>query len=61
MTISKDIQSLEQHLAQYGLHAVTMGVDKDQPEVFKVCFLNKIELAQRKKQQQQLKRKGRRS
>lgn len=58
MSISKDIQSLEQHLAQYGLHAVTMGADKDQPEVFKVCFLNKIELAQWEKQQQQLKRSG---
>lgn len=48
MTISKDFQSLEQHLAQYGLQAV--AVEQHTPEVFKVCFLNKIERAQWEKQ-----------
>ncbi|HEY0273875.1 MAG TPA: hypothetical protein VGC22_11860 [Chitinophaga sp.] len=52
MTISKDIQRLEQHLAQYGLHAVTME-SNTQPEVFKVCFLNKIERAQWEKKRQE--------
>ncbi|PUZ26498.1 hypothetical protein GA0116948_10211 [Chitinophaga costaii] len=54
MTISKDIQRLEQHLAQYGLHAVAVE-SNTQPEVFKVCFLNKIELDQWEKQRQERK------
>jgi hypothetical protein len=49
MTISKHIHILRQHLAQLGLESLPVVQSGDQPEVFKVCFLNKYEMQQWKK------------
>lgn len=43
MSIAKHVNSLQKHLAQFGLYPVpTTG--RDTSEVFKICFLNKYEM-----------------
>ncbi|KAA2245159.1 hypothetical protein F0L74_04135 [Chitinophaga agrisoli] len=51
MSIAKHIHSLQQHLARLGLQPIPFE-DNQQPEVFKVCFLNKYEMAQWRKLQE---------
>lgn len=55
MSISKHIHSLQQHLAKLGLQQVPADGpgDNDQSEVFKICFLNKYEMQQWKKLQEE--------
>lgn len=51
MTISEHIHTLHKHLASLGLQPVP--TDSSQPEVFKVCFINKYEMQRWKELQQQ--------
>jgi hypothetical protein len=44
MSIAEHVHSLQQHLAQYGLHPVPANGDREGSEVFKICFLNKYEM-----------------
>ncbi|MEC5147636.1 hypothetical protein [Chitinophaga sp. 212800010-3] len=53
MTISEHIHTLHKHLASLGLHPVPQESDANQPEVFKVCFLNKYEMQRWKELRQQ--------
>ncbi|SEW07839.1 hypothetical protein [Chitinophaga arvensicola] len=53
MTISEHIHTLHQHLASLGLQPVPQTGDANQPEVFKVCFLNKYEMQRWKELQAQ--------
>ncbi|WP_143308378.1 hypothetical protein [Chitinophaga vietnamensis] len=56
MTISKHIQSLREHLASLGLQPVPdLNTGDSQNEVFKVCFLNKLEMQRWKALQEQQK------
>ncbi len=48
MSIAKHFHSLQQHLARLGLQPIPFD-DNQQPEVFRVCFLNKYEMAQWRK------------
>ncbi|RFS23265.1 hypothetical protein DVR12_09600 [Chitinophaga silvatica] len=53
MTISEHIHTLHKHLASLGLQPVYQLVDQNQPEVFKVCFLNKYEMQRWKELQKE--------
>ncbi|PSL49145.1 hypothetical protein CLV51_101475 [Chitinophaga niastensis] len=53
MTISEHIHTLHKHLASLGLQPVPIANDGNQPEVFKVCFLNKFEMQRWKELQAQ--------
>ncbi|MCW3462265.1 hypothetical protein [Chitinophaga nivalis] len=53
MTISKHIHALREHLASLGLQPVPDVNDESQPEVFKVCFLNKYEMQRWKELREQ--------
>ena len=53
MTISEHIHTLHKHLASLGLQPVLSANDNNGAEVFKVCFLNKYEMQQWKKMQEQ--------
>ncbi len=44
MSIAEHVHSLQQHLAQYGLFPVPADADREEAEVFKICFLNKYEM-----------------
>lgn len=44
MSISRHVNSLQQHLAQYGLYRVPAKAGDEGSEVFKICFLNKYEM-----------------
>ncbi|MBW8686243.1 hypothetical protein [Chitinophaga rhizophila] len=44
MSIAEHVNSLQQHLAQYGLYPVPADADRQGSEVFKICFLNKYEM-----------------
>ncbi|MGO4294058.1 hypothetical protein [Chitinophaga sp. RAB17] len=52
MTISEHIHTLHKHLASLGLQPVPVSNDDRQPEVFKVCFLNKYEMQRWKELQE---------
>jgi hypothetical protein len=47
MSIAKHVHSLQQHLARFGLQALPPEWSGDR-EVFKICFLNKYEIAHSK-------------
>ncbi|MFY0253168.1 hypothetical protein ACDQ55_04355 [Chitinophaga sp. 30R24] len=53
MTISEHIHTLHQHLASLGLQPVPQENNEHQPEVFKVCFLNKYEMQRWRELQEQ--------
>jgi N-acetyl-anhydromuramyl-L-alanine amidase AmpD len=44
MSIAEHVHSLQQHLAQYGLYPVPADADREESEIFKICFLNKYEM-----------------
>ena len=44
MSIAEHVHSLQQHLAQYGLYPVPANADREESEIFKICFLNKYEM-----------------
>jgi N-acetyl-anhydromuramyl-L-alanine amidase AmpD len=44
MSIAEHVHSLQQHLAQYGLYQVPANADREETEIFKICFLNKYEM-----------------
>ncbi len=57
MSIAEHVKSLQQHLAQYGLYPVPADADREESEIFKICFLNKYEMQRwqelREKEQEQ--------
>lgn len=44
MSIAKHVNSLQQHLAQFGLYPVPEDPGNQAANVFKICFLNKYEM-----------------
>ena len=44
MSIAKHVNSLQEHLAQFGLYPVPAAPGDEAASVFKICFLNKYEL-----------------
>lgn len=44
MSISKHVQSLQKHLAQFGLYPVPEERVSEESSIFKICFLNHSEM-----------------
>jgi hypothetical protein len=44
MSIAKHVQSLQKHLAQFGLYPVPEETISEESTIFKICFLNYDEM-----------------
>lgn len=52
MSIAKHVQSLQKHLAQFGLYPVPEEKVSEESAIFKICFLNHTEMQRWKALQQ---------
>jgi len=53
MSIAKHVQSLQKHLAQFGLYPVPEEKVSEESAIFKICFLNHTEMQRWKALQQE--------
>ena len=53
MSIAKHVQSLQKHLAQFGLYPVPEEKVSEESAIFKICFLNHSEMQRWKALQQE--------
>lgn len=51
MSIAKHVQSLQKHLAQFGLYQVQEETISEESAIFKICFLNHHEMQRWKEAQ----------
>jgi hypothetical protein len=52
MSIAKHVQSLQKHLAQFGLYPVQQETISEESTIFKICFLNHHEMQRWKELQE---------
>lgn len=58
MSIAKHVQSLQKHLAQFGLYPVPEETISEESEIFKICFLNHHEMQRWKELQERDENQG---